>query len=257
MKKKLFLMISVLFVISMLSSCLGRNKEPLPPPEGKDGIVTILLDAGHGFGDPGCTSPYINNLAEYQLTYPYVQFLRGLLSDKGYNVLLTHDLVSFPSVSEISGKAEEYGIEYSHEKLSDNDVFDAYERAIYSAILNYEQEIDLMLSIHVNANADSDECTGFEVDYCVDKDCAPLTAEAFDKICDELEVTFPQRPLKRFHDKWEEAFIVTKYNPMPSILLETGFASTPSDGALLLDSAWQEKMLTSVANGIIAYFEGH
>lgn len=257
MKKHFSAFLFTFFILLLiLISCTpsGTEKKELPSPLGEDGRVTILLDAGHGFGDTGCPFAYIDGLFEYQLTYPYTLALQSMLEDKGYTVLLTHDSLSFPSFSEITEKADLFGIDYDRSKISDNNVFDAYERAVYSSILHKEYEIDLMISIHINANADSDECVGFEVDYCKDKECSDLTVLAFNYICDELEATFPGRPCKRFHDSWEEAFIVTKYNPMPSILIETGFATTKSEGELLSDPSWQNKMLDAVARGIESYF---
>ena len=33
------------------------------------GSKRVLIDAGHGFADPGCTSDYLNGVYESQLTY--------------------------------------------------------------------------------------------------------------------------------------------------------------------------------------------
>ena len=136
----------------------------------------------------------------------------------------------------------------------ENDVFDAYERAIYANVLAAETEIDFMLSIHVNASADTNTATGFEIDYCAENDSSQMTEIVFDSICASIVSDYPDRRLKQFADSWDMAFIVTKYTSMPSILFETGFASTPSDAELLLNDNWRDELMTTITEGIEEYF---
>lgn len=258
MKNKLEVIMLTVFLAFSLFSCGKTPSSPKRPPSspaGEDGIVTVLLDAGHGFKDVGCTSEYLDGLFEYQLTMDFTLRLKAKLEARGYNVIFTHDGEKYPDETELCLRADELGVEYIADRINyGNDVFDAYERAVYANVLNAENEIDLMLSIHVNANADSDTVTGFEIDYCAENESSPMTKFAFDAICDSLDRDFEGRRLKRFEDSWDMSFIVTKYTSMPSILFETGFASTPSDAELLLDGNWRDSLMTSVADGIEKYF---
>lgn len=249
----------ILFCLTLgLFSCSKRQEKVENPPLdplGSDGVATILLDAGHGFGDVGCTSEYLDGLYEYELTMDFTMRLAKKLEDMGYKVLLTHDGESYISEEEICLRADEKDIEYMPDKMSvGNNVFDAYERAVYANVLDAEVEIDFMLSVHVNANADTNTAQGFEIDYCADNESSEMSAFVFDSICDALERDFSGRRLKKFADSWEMAFIVTKYTSMPSILFETGFASTPSDAELLLDENWRDKLMTTISEGIDDYF---
>ncbi|MEE0969309.1 MAG: N-acetylmuramoyl-L-alanine amidase [Clostridia bacterium] len=257
--KKLALILVLVCFIALLAGCGNyKNKIQMPPEPtaGNDGKVTILLDAGHGFRDVGCTSDHLEGKYEYELTMEFVNSLYGKLSDKGFEVLLTHDGISYTSEEDIISRAEKYGIEFDADKFNvGNNNFEAYERAIYSSVLDAEVEIDLMLSIHVNANANTDSVMGFEIDYCAENESSPMTAFAFDSICDSLERYFPERQLRKFADSFEMSFIVTKYNTMPSILFETGYATTPGDAELILNSDWRDKLTDSLAEGIVDYFE--
>ncbi|MBE6538302.1 MAG: N-acetylmuramoyl-L-alanine amidase [Ruminococcaceae bacterium] len=258
MKKRFQVILLAVFLTLSLFSCgkaPEREKRPPSSPLGEDGVVTVLLDAGHGFRDVGCTSEYLDGLFEYQLTMDFVTRLSVKLRSRGYNVILTHDGERYITEEDLCKRADELGIEYLADRIkAENDVFDAYERAVYANVLDAESEIDLMLSIHVNANANSDTVTGFEIDYCAENSSSEMTKFAFNAICDSLERDFEGRRLKAFEDSWDMSFIVTKYTMMPSILFETGFASTPSDAELLLDGEWRDSLMTSVADGIEKYF---
>ncbi len=228
--------------------------ETKAPLDGADGRITVLLDAGHGFGDVGCTSPYLKGLYEKEITLKYIEELRGKLEKKGIEVLLTHDGESYMHESELIRRADEYGVEYKSEHITDNGVFDAYERAIYTNVLLKEREIDYFLSLHVNALENSNTHEGFEIDYCAENDFSKLSKRFFDSLCRALEESFPETPRREFADKWEESFIVTKYTRLPSALLEIGYATTPADAERILDSRWQSSLTDAVSEGIAACF---
>lgn len=256
-KRALVFALLIGMIFSVISCSTDPNEEPNTgkDPRGQDGIVTVLLDAGHGFGDVGCTSEYLDGFYEYELNMDFVERLSEKLCKLGYTVLLTHDGKTFPKAAEICEEADRLGIEYASDKMApENDVFDAYERAIYANVLAAETEIDFMLSIHVNASADTNTATGFEIDYCAENDSSQMTEIVFDSICASIVSDYPDRRLKQFADSWDMAFIVTKYTSMPSILFETGFASTPSDAELLLNDNWRDELMTTITEGIEEYF---
>lgn len=258
MKRKItFLLFAVLVFCLFSCSPKPREEEKKPPrsPMGDDGVATILLDAGHGFGDVGCTSDYLNGLYEYQLTMDLTESLANNLRSFGYDVILTHNGVDIPDLSDICARADRLGVKYDSDKISpNNNVFDAYERAIYANVLGAEKEIDLFVSIHVNANADTNAATGFEVDYCAENSSSDMSVFAFESICASLAEKYPERRLKMFADSWDMSFIVNKYTEMPSVLLETGFATTLSDAELLLNADWRSALMDVVGEGIKEYF---
>lgn len=50
-------------------------------------------------------------------------------------------------------------------------------------------------------------------------------------------------------------FYVIKYSKMPSILLETGFVTSPIDASILKSSTAKERMASGIAAGVSQYFE--
>lgn len=259
MKKILSILLCVIFLISF-SGCgdapLEEIKNPPRPTKGDDEIATILIDAGHGFGDVGCISEYLGDVYEHHLTMDFTNLLAKMLRDLGYNVLLTHDGENLPNMAELMLEAEKMGIEFDREKITpENNIFEAYERTLYANVLTKKTEIDLFFSIHVNANADTNKAEGFEIDYCAENSSSEMSSFAFDAICQRLEEAYPERRLKKFADSWEMSFVVNKYTAMPSILFETAYASTPTEADLLLDDGWRENLMKTVANGIDDYFK--
>ncbi len=258
MKKYLSLLLCAVMLLA-LWGCGDKPEEkislPSRSPVGEDGIVTVLLDPGHGFGDVGCVSEYLGDKYEHHLTMDFSKRLEKKLRELGYNVLLTHDGENIPSMAEAVLEAERLGVDFDMERVTaENNIFDAYERTVYANVLAKETEIDLFFSIHVNANADTDTAEGFEIDYCAENASSEMSSFAFDAVCARLEAAYPERRLKKFADTWEMSFVVNKYTAVPSILFETAYASTPSEASLLLDEGWREALMQVIAGGIADYF---
>lgn len=218
-----------------------------------NGDTVIMLDAGHGFDDPGCTSPYLGSYHEKDITLKVVNMIKSELMSQGYSVMLTHDGNSFPSEASIEESAQKYGIVYKPNKFFYNNIFSAYERTIYTDILCIENDLDLFVSIHVNSNPDTDTATGFSIDYCAENPFSSLSKKLMEDVSAQLRIDFPDNKMVHFADSWEDSLIVTKYTLMPSILVEMGFASTKSDAENIINEEWQQKFAVSVANGIISY----
>ncbi len=258
MKKFLSVLLCTLLFLSFWGCGNAPNEEtkmPSDPPLGEDGIATILLDPGHGFGDVGCISEFLGDTYEHHLTMDFTNRLKKMLEGIGYNVLLTHDGGNLPNMKETIAEAENLRIEFDSQKITpENNIFDAYERTVYANVLAQKTEIDLFFSIHVNANADTNTAQGFEIDYCAENSSSEMSSFAFDAVCERLEEAYPHRRLKKFADSWDMSFVVNKYTSMPSILFETAYASTPSEATLLLDESWREALMHTIANGIKDYF---
>ena len=54
---------------------------------------------------------------------------------------------------------------------------------------------------------------------------------------------------------YEDAYIVTKYAKIPSVLLEIGYASNPEDARKMNDDQWKDELARILADEIVRYIE--
>ena len=134
------------------------TSEPLSEP------VLVCIDAGHGFADPGCVSDNLENGTEADITLKVAKILKTKLEEAGAEVILTHDGVTYPSAQEVKNYANQYGIQYAAYEIKDNDIFSAYERAVYCQALGKEYEIDFFISLHINA-VENTEVSRYDIYY--------------------------------------------------------------------------------------------
>lgn len=237
---------------------------------------TVVLDPGHGFGDTGCPFPN-SSLLEKDLTPVLVGKVRDVLEADGITVLLTHDGQHFPDGTELNSLASSLSYDldayltrligrYSGRDsvrqaetvstfkngINDDDLFNIYERSYYANLLSAGAETPaaLFVSIHVNANENSSSLCGFELYRCTDTPHAEASLTLMNALERGLQGAFPQTTLRKIPWDWEEAFAVNKYPDMPSVLIESGYATNPSDAANLQDEAWQNTFARAIADGI-------
>ena len=244
--------------------------------------MTVVLDPGHGFGDTGCPFPG-STLLEKDLTPVLVAKIRATLEADGVTVLLTHDGQHFPSGSEM--KTLETSLSYDLDAyltrlvkrfsgrdsvrqaetvatfksgINDDDLFNIYERSYYANLLSAGAETPaaLFVSIHVNANESSSILSGFELYSCTDTPYDERSRELMNALESGLHQAFPQTALRKILWDWEEAFAVNKYPDMPSVLIESGYATNPTDEANLQNEAWQNAFARAVADGIELFLLG-
>lgn len=225
--------------------------EQQPEKSVPERMPTVLIDPGHGFDDVGCGSEFLGDTWEKDLTLDMSKKLGAMLEEKGCRVLYTHDGNSFPSVPELVSEAMRLGVEYEPEKLSDNGIYSAYERSIYANCLSAEENIDFFISIHVNAMENTPERSGFEIDYYAEGESSGLSRKYFHGIISSIADNLPGMGIDSWEDSWDEAFIVTKVTSVPSVLIETGFASNASDAAYLLVDENRTELMGAVCQGIL------
>ncbi len=239
--------------------------------------MVVILDPGHGFGDTGCPFPG-STLCERDLTPVLVSKIRAALEADGVTVLQTHDGSTYPSVSELDQLATSLSYDLdgylSHlvsaysgrdiagqrdtvaafkDGLTDNNLYGIFERSYYANLLSAQQPSSLYVSIHVNANSDSSEICGFDLYCCSDTPYAQKSYTVMQNLETALKSSFPQTTLRKTSYRWDDAFAVNKYPDMPSVLIESGYATNPTDAANLQNEEWQDAFARAVANGIEAF----
>ena len=215
-------------------------------------VNTILLDPGHGGKDPGAQA---NGVTESKLVLRIAKLVETKLRKKGFKVSYTRD----------------------------NDVFIALDKRTETA---NRRKVDLFVSIHVNANADT-SVAGIETYYLnkaktksAERVAARENGVSVAAI-DDLQVILTDLGLsskmqesrnlaKDVQSNMEKQirasgyavrsngvrsgpFYVLMGAKMPAILVEVGYCSNKSDANYLKDSKYVERIAEGIANGIIGY----
>ena len=246
------LILSLIMLILASASCSGKDSDTAAGsqkesasseelttefvPVKKD--VRVCIDPGHGFGDIGAVSPFIDE-KEKDITIVYAKKLRDILEKRGYDVYLTHDGETFPITKIDNG----------------NSVFDFKERTSY---VNSEGA-DYFISIHCNTY----EGEGMEtvngariyysevVQYDLDK-----VADASEKLAESIKDAFPDwREPKSIMTSAADSYYVTHWIESCSLLLEIGYLTHEEDANNMIDETWTDKMVRAIADGIDAYFD--
>lgn len=201
-------------------------KEPNRPndeyinPNKKPNERLIVIDPGHGGGDPGAIP---NEVREKDITLSISHRLNEKLMAKGYNTFMTRE--------------GDYSV-------------DLYDRP---KIAN-EKNADIFVSIHCNSCKGS-TVSGFETLYCPIEskkvaaygDNYSLAKMVQDELIKELNAV--NRGVKK-----RPNLVVLNRTEMPAILVENGFLSNPEDEKLLLDNDYQDRIAEAISRGIERYF---
>ncbi len=174
----------------------------------------IVIDAGHGGKDPGAISPF-SKAKEKDLVLNIAQKLKHKLENIGYKVYMTRDDDTYV---ELKSRAE---------------------------IAN-TMGANAFLSIHINANGTSSP-KGVEMLYVPDaRDNKGFAQQLQTEVCKATGATsigLIQRP----------NLVVIRETKMPAVLAELGFLTNPAEERLLLDEAYQDKLVQGMYNGIIKF----
>ena len=216
-----------LILIALISTLLTFNKKEErnlayinEPLFGK----VIFIDPGHGGRDPGAI---YGNIYEKDINLEIAKVLENKLTALGAFVYMTRD--SDVDLSSKWDKLKKRGDLYRRIRLIDNK----------------ETKTDIYLSIHMNWYKSS-SFSGAEVLYNnINKKNKILAETIFNRLKEDLGT---KRKVK------ETTLYMYKNTKTPGVLIECGFLSNTNERYLLRQSEYQEKIATSIANGVIEYF---
>lgn len=183
----------------------------------------IVLDAGHGGVDSGAQ---INGITEKDITIKVVRQIEKILQKEKISVVLTRN--------------EDSGI-IPKEKMS-----------LTAQLANLNQRKDfalqqrgsIFLSIHVNSYP-SKEASGAIVYY-----------QNKNRYYNNLAISVQKELNKLYLKKWiakEANFVVINNTEVPSLLVEIGFLTNPTDRKYLTSSYGQEMIARAIINGLRNY----
>ncbi len=209
---------------------------------------TICLDAGHGFDDVGTTAGYIDK-SEKEINLEIVMLLKEELESRNYQVILTHDGKTFPSEKKVMALCDKYNINYKSSKFQENNIFSAYERSIYSNIIDHDYDFDMFISLHVNS-FEQEDISGYLIGYSDGKEDTPKCDILAENIKASLNTSFPDKNVKLKKDPYEDSYLVTKNSPKPAVLVEMGYSTNVDDAKNLQDDEWRIKFVKSMADAV-------
>ena len=189
----------------------------------------IILDAGHGGMDGGCTSA--NGDVEKNINLAILLDLRDLLRMSGYTVLATRDT---------DRSIHDDGIEgIANQKSSDMDnrleLFNSVQGAI-------------CLSIHQNQFTDP-KYSGAQMFY---SEANSRNAELAQMLQNQF-VAFLQPDNKREIKLCGKELFLCYYSKNPTVMAECGFLSNPEEASLLITEDYQQKVAFTLYSALIQY----
>ena len=207
---------------------------------------TIVIDPGHGGKDPGALGR--GTIHEKDIVLSMSKKIGEVLTARGYTVLMTRDTNHFIPLKERTKFATQH-------------------------------KADLFLSIHANASK-SPQAHGIETYYLdvnsTDKASEQIAArenansgysiQELESLLKGLIQESKSEDSKRLAEHVQQRlvqvtggvdrgvkharFVVLIGAKVPSILIETGFLSNPTEGKKLATSAYQHKIATAIADGV-------
>lgn len=181
--------------------------------------MIIAIDPGHGGSDPGAVGPAGTMEKEHALAIAF--YLRDLLQEKGYQVVLTRE--------------------------TDNDVALPYAAAAEELQARVDianaARADCFISLHTNA-ASTPAAYGTETWYYLSgRILAAFVQEGM------AQLGLVNRGVKQGN------FYVLKQTDMPAILVEAAFISNPSEEQSLATEEFRRRIAAVIYDGIVAWQE--
>lgn len=283
-KKILSLLLAVLFVLALPSCAMfgGENPEtnrndetaapstesgsgegstdspapvtPVIPTREPGAPMTVCIDAGHGFSDPGASGEFIGEKTESELTAEIAEVLKEELEAAGYRVIMLRDDSHYVSVDEICKAADAVGMKYLKDALVDDSRFAPYNRIVWANVLHRETYIDFLVSIHLDSYGGPEDVWGTRLYYCSENSFSDESEQLCLSVTNAINERVEGRKARYYAKDWDEAYAITKRGDMPSFLIEMGFITNQSDAEAILDDGWRHEMAKAMVEGFENYF---
>lgn len=220
----------------------------------------IALDPGHGGADPGTIG--INGVLEKEVTLDLAQRLRRLIEATGrYDVVLTRDedvFVSLRDRMEIARRSDAalfisiHADSLGDSRLRGASVYTLSDEASDSEaarLARKENRADIIAGTDLSAH---DQTVASILIDLAQRVTNNKSIEFADVLTSELaDVTALVRNTRRF-----AGFVVLKSPDVPSVLLELGYLSNPTDAANLARPEYRDKLAKATLRAIDRYFGG-
>lgn len=211
------ILVSILFSVGIVN--VVSNKE-IPKP-----LITIVLDAGHGGRDDGCSG--VSGSKESVINLKITKTLEKYLKTLGLNVVLT--------------RSDEHGL---YEDDADNYKLSDMENRM--KIIN-NANADMIISIHQNSYSDSSQ-RGAQVFYQEEDD---VSKDFADRVQNQFISQLPNARKECIKGD----YYLLKESKLPAIIVECGYLTNMDEEKLLNTEEYQQKVAYSIMCGIVSYFD--
>lgn len=218
-----------------------QTEPPVTEPPEPDKNV-IIIDAGHGYDDPGTDADVLGDWSEKDITLDIALRLGAILEGEGCEV-------SYTRKDDIIPKNAPRNAEGFY-------LLNAYAREDF---IKSQKNVDAFVSVHCDSYEQDPRINGVRIFYYKHNstNIATLAGEIAAGIEDALKIkgkpgTTP--PLIDGLSK-EEAFYVTKCTSIPSVLVETGFVTNITDVNNFLNTDWRQDMAQGIADGVLSFLQ--
>lgn len=205
------------FVFLAISTVKKTNSSMLP--------YKIVLDAGHGGRDDGCSG--VNGTKESEINLAITKKIKDLLEDYGFEVTLTR--------KDEKGLYEE---DVDNYKLSD--------MAKRMEIIE-KAKPNFVISIHQNSYSDSSQ-RGAQAFYQEGDELGKSFAESMQT------QLFAQLPNARESANKGDYYILNETG-YPAIIVECGYLTNAEEEALLITDDYQTKVAYAIVCGVVKFFQ--
>lgn len=228
--------------------------------QSKQRDIVVAIDAGHGGEDPGAIGP--GRLKEKYVVMAIAKELEKLLAvEKGYQPVLIRDgdyYVGHSKRREIARKAQAdlfvsvHADAFHDKRARGASVFALSSRGATSALANFLAEeansSDLVGGIGIDEM--DDVLSGVLLDLSMTSSL-DSSLRAGDRVLSSMGA------LAHLHSRRVEQanFAVLRSPDIPSILVETGFISNPTEAGKLASNGYQRQVARSIFQGVTAHFQ--
>ena len=185
---------------------------------------TIVLDAGHGFPDPGSIGR-VSKVKEAEINLKITNLLAAKLQKLGIKIVLTR-----------TGENGLYGLYSANYKKRD--------MAKRKEVIE-QTKPNMVVSVHMNSFTNS-KLRGAQVFY--DK-----TSEISRNLALSIQSYFSAELPSSDKGVSVGDYYMLKCTTAPSVICECGFLSNSEDEALLLTPSYQEKVANCIYKGILSF----
>ena len=217
-------------LLAVVVAVFSFTKKPTDGPEPKSSeTVTVVIDAGHGGSDRGVLSA--SGIMEKDITLAIAKLVKEQAATRNLRVILTREGDELPVPGNVNASLKK------------------------RAALAATNDAGLFVSLHVSASPEDREASMSGFHAIVPNGAGPRLEKSRQLGSALLAGLAPLGlPVenKLFQQEANSVYVLEK-NAAPSVLLEMGYLTSPTDQAFITNVANRQKIAAAILDGIVAY----